>query len=88
MAYRDLKDWDRMKEAAERYLDLHALLQRAPSDAGYVVHNTTGELWKVHLAMGNTPGAGNPAPGRASILRSPVLCSPILGMPENHCRHL
>jgi len=52
MAFRDMKDWPRVKEAALRYLYVHEILEDDPARLGYLVLNSAGEIWKVHLALG------------------------------------
>jgi tetratricopeptide (TPR) repeat protein len=54
MACRDLKEWDRVIEAGSRYLEILDALERDPSIAGYIVLNTTGEAWKIRLAIGES----------------------------------
>jgi tetratricopeptide (TPR) repeat protein len=52
MAYREMKEWERMKQASERYLAIYHFLETHPAAAGYMIHNTVGERWRVYLAMG------------------------------------
>ena len=52
MAYREMKDWPRVEEAASRYLYVHEILENDPSRLGYLVVNSAGEIWKVHLVLG------------------------------------
>lgn len=52
MAYREMKKWERMREASDRYFAISRLLESDPATAGYMVFNTAGEVWRVHLAMG------------------------------------
>lgn len=52
MAYRETNDWQKMKHASERYLTIHRFLEANPTAAGYMIHNTVGEMWRIYLVMG------------------------------------
>jgi len=53
MAYHGLKDWARVKEVSDDYFNLLKAVQEHPGRFGYIVNNTTGEAWRVHLVLGD-----------------------------------
>jgi Tfp pilus assembly protein PilF len=53
MSYRELKDWVNMKASADHFFRVLTTVQENHGQFGYIVQNTTGEAWRVYLALGD-----------------------------------
>ena len=51
MASYVMRDWEVLKSSAESYLYILNTLDNLPTEYGYIVNNTVGEVWKICLAL-------------------------------------